>query len=69
MNIAIADEAQRVGITDVLKLCRAESALKIAVSAWFTVAVLGQLIFVFYIFALYGRAAVEGQGTSKNPIF
>lgn len=43
-------------------------ALKASVSAWFCIAVLGQLIFVFYIFALYGRATLAGNFEGWNAV-
>jgi len=46
----------------------ARPALNASVSAWFGIAVLGQLIFVFYIFALYGRATLAGQFESWNTV-
>jgi Predicted membrane protein (DUF2306) len=42
--------------------------LKIAVSCWFGVAVLGQLIFAAYVVALYGGAVAAGQMAQWNRV-
>ena len=42
-------------------LFSADGALRAAGRFWFVVAVSGQLMFVYYILALYGRATVDGN--------
>ena len=43
-------------------------AVKAAAASWFVVAVLGQLIFVGYMLALYGRAALQGRFADWNTV-
>ncbi len=47
----------------------ASTALKAAARFWFLVAVLGQWIFVYYVAAFYGGAAVQGRWESWNKVF
>ena len=46
----------------------ARPALKLSAALWFLVAVLGQLIFVVYIFGFYGRAALQGNFQAWNNV-
>jgi hypothetical protein len=43
-------------------------ALKAAATAWFVVAVLGQLVFVGYVIGFYGRAALQGRFEAWNKV-
>ncbi len=43
-------------------------ALKLSAALWFLVAVLGQLIFVIYIYGFYGRAALNGDFQAWNKV-
>ena len=43
-------------------------ALKLSAALWFLVAVLGQLIFVTYIYGFYGRAALNGDFQAWNKV-
>ncbi len=45
-----------------------DSALKASATSWFVVAVLGQMMFVVYLFGFYGRAAIQGQLTAWNDV-
>lgn len=44
------------------------TTLEIAVWLWFTVAVIGQLVFVYYILFFYGQAAVQGDFEAWNQV-
>lgn len=46
----------------------ADKALKASARLWFLVAVIGQWIFVFYIVAFYGTAAVQGDSEGLRYI-
>ena len=46
----------------------ARPALQLSAALWFLVAVLGQLIFVIYIFGFYGRAALQGNFQAWNNV-
>ena len=46
----------------------ADSALRSASRFWVVVAVAGQLIFAFYVAALYGRGAWQGDWTALNKV-
>ena len=48
---------------------RAKSTLQAAVTGWFVVAGLGQLMFVAYLFGFYGRTAVLGRFEAWNQVF
>jgi uncharacterized membrane protein len=47
----------------------ADTALKAAARFWFLTALVGQWIFVYYVAAFYGGAAVQGRWESWNKIF
>lgn len=47
---------------------RASRALKGAAVSWFTVAVLGQWMFVAYVIGFYGRAAIRGRFEEWNKV-
>lgn len=44
----------------------ANAALKAAAGLWFLVAIVGQLLFAFYVAVFYGRSAVHGDFRSWN---
>lgn len=44
------------------------AALKASVTLWFTVAVIGQLLFAYYVAALYGGAVVRGDPARWNSV-
>ena len=76
LNLAVGVDAPARGSlaakhsTDV-RGARAEGArraLNAAAASWFVVAVFGQFIFVVYIVAFFGRAAVRGQFASWNEV-
>lgn len=46
----------------------ANSALKSAAIFWFSVAVIGQLVFAFYIVAFYGGSALQGSLEAWNQV-
>ena len=46
----------------------AGAALKASVTLWFTVAVIGQLLFAYYVAALYGGAVVRGDPARWNSV-
>jgi hypothetical protein len=50
------------------RLTHANQALKAAASFWFTVAVLGQAIFVAYIVSFYGRAVLADDWSRWNKV-
>nr|WP_199040008.1 DUF2306 domain-containing protein [Dyella sp. ASV24] len=47
---------------------RAAPILRFAARAWLVVAVLGQLLFAFYVADFYGRAAMRGQWQQWNDV-
>ncbi|GLQ97803.1 DUF2306 domain-containing protein [Dyella mobilis] len=47
---------------------RAATALRGAAAFWLTVAVLGQLLFAFYVADFYGRTAVQGRWQAWNDV-
>jgi hypothetical protein len=47
---------------------RAGSALSLAAAAWFTVAALGQWLFVIYIAGFYGRSLLAGRMQDWNQV-
>lgn len=59
-----ARETARPGILDPLSSTALTSALRF----WFLVTVMGQLIFVMYVLALYGGAAVHGNFKGWNKV-
>lgn len=46
----------------------AATALRRAATAWFIVAVLGQLLFAFYVTVFYGRATLHGRFEEWNKV-
>lgn len=46
----------------------AAPALQTAAVCWLSVAIAGQLLFAFYVVALYGRAAVQGRFEDWNKV-
>src|SRR5688572_11862277 len=46
----------------------ADTALKFAARFWFAVAIAGQMIFVAYVIAFYGGAAVQGNLKAWNEM-
>ncbi len=46
----------------------ATKMLKTAAASWFTVAVLGQLLFVAYVVRFYGRTAAQGRFDTWNEV-
>lgn len=46
----------------------ADPALRMAAAFWFSVAVLGQLLFAVYVAGFYGRAAVQGRPEIWNQV-
>ncbi|WP_430391652.1 DUF2306 domain-containing protein [Dyella sp. 20L07] len=46
----------------------ATSALRVSATLWLTVAVLGQLLFAFYVADFYGRTAVRGEWQAWNTV-
>ena len=46
----------------------ADPALRMAAAFWFSVAVLGQLLFAVYVAGFYGRAAVQGRLEIWNQV-
>lgn len=55
--------ARRTALPD-----RAKAALNAAAASWFVVAVLGQMMFVVYLFGFYGRTAVQGNLNAWNDV-
>lgn len=47
---------------------RAARALRAAAAFWFVMAVLGQLLFAFYVAVFYGRAAAQGRLETWNKV-
>jgi hypothetical protein len=50
------------------RLAHANQALKAAATFWFTVAAIGQAIFVAYILSFYGRAVLAGDWRRWNKV-
>lgn len=46
----------------------ADSVLRIAASAWFVVAVAGQLMMAIFVIGFYGRAALQGDFAAWNKV-
>ncbi len=46
----------------------ADAALKLSAGAWLLVAVTGQLVFVTYLLAFYGRSALRGDWAAWNAV-
>lgn len=64
---AVATRASAMSTRDALSVF-AGKTLKAAASAWFVVAVLGQLIFVAYVLALYGGTTIRGRFQDWNTV-
>ncbi|GAA0715767.1 DUF2306 domain-containing protein [Aquimarina litoralis] len=47
---------------------RSQKMLNISARVWFTIAVLGQWIFAFYVTTFYGTAAIEGNYQKWNEV-
>ncbi|HEX5061405.1 MAG TPA: DUF2306 domain-containing protein [Kofleriaceae bacterium] len=68
---ALSPPATRSTEVTVDKLRLADSILRVAVGCWFTVTLVGQWLFMYYVVALYGASTVSGhfEDWMNKPLF